>query len=491
MFEAAELGQKLSKDDFAKREPDLHAALLAAQQRLRTANVPLVIIVSGVEGAGKGGVVSLLHRWMDARGLETHAFWDETDEERMRPRYWRFWRAMPPAGRTSILFGSWYTRPIVDCALKNIKRDKFDRELERIRHFEDMLVDGGALIVKLWFHLSKKAQAKRLAEDASGKGMKVSPITKQYSRSYDRFLKVSERALRKTDVGHSPWHIVEAVNGRFRDARVGEILIERINQRLDQPAPSSGRVTQASPAMLKPGDTTVLSAVPLDRTISDKAYRKRLDELSSDLYSMAWKAHAQGVNTVAVFEGWDAAGKGGAIRRLTQAMDARLYRVISVAAPTDEEKSHHYLWRFWRHLPRAGYHTIYDRSWYGRVLVERVENFCSEIEWQRAYNEINSFEEQLVDHGTVLMKFWLHIDADEQLRRFKEREQTPWKQYKITAEDWRNRDRWGDYERAVTDMVVHSSTDIAPWTLVPANDKHVARITVLETFCNRLHAALD
>ncbi|MBK6658810.1 MAG: polyphosphate:AMP phosphotransferase [Proteobacteria bacterium] len=491
MFEAAELGSKISKEEFERREPSVHQELLELQRRVRDADFPVIVIVSGVEGAGKGDVVSLLHRWMDVRGLETQAFWDETDEERLRPRYWRFWRAMPPKGRIGILFGSWYTRPIIDLALKFSKRDKFDRELERIRHFEDMLVDDGALIIKLWFHLSKKGQLKRLEEDAKGKGVKVGPLTKTYAKSYDRFVKVSERALRKTDVSHSPWHIIDASNTRFRDMRVGEILIERLKARLDEAPPSSGRVTVSSPALLKAGEQSVLSAVPLAATVDDKAYRRAMEQYSDELYDLAWKARAKGVNTVAVFEGWDAAGKGGAIRRVTQAMDARLYRVISVAAPTDEEKAHHYLWRFWRHVPRRGFHTIYDRSWYGRVLVERVEGFATDLAWQRAYNEINSFEEQLVDHGTLVLKFWVHIDQQEQLRRFREREQTPWKQHKITAEDWRNRDRWDDYERAVTDMVVHTSTEIAPWTLVPGNDKRVARVEILKTYCERLAAALD
>jgi len=247
-----------------------------------------------------------------------------------------------------------------------------------------------------------------------------------------------------------------------------------------------------SPVSLhKAGEPTILSAVPLDATLDQKTYKDALDKYQAKLYALGWKAHKKGVNTVAVFEGWDAAGKGGAIRRVTQALDARLYRVISVAAPTDEEKAHHYLWRFWRHIPRSGYHTLYDRSWYGRVLVERVEGFASEFEWQRAYNEINSFEEQLVERDTVVLKFWIHIDAEEQLRRFHEREEIEYKRHKITDEDWRNRERWDDYERAVSDIVTRTSTEIAPWTLVPGNDKRYARIEVLKTFVKGLEAALS
>jgi AMP-polyphosphate phosphotransferase len=491
MFESAELGRKVSKQEFDEREPDLHSGLLAVQRRLRDADFPVVIIVSGVEGAGKGSVVSLLHKWMDARGLETSAFWDETDEERLRPRYWRFWRALPPKGRIGILFGSWYTQPIIERALKRSKSDQFDRALERIRHFEDTLVDDGALIIKLWFHLSKAAQQERLKADAKGKGVKVSPLTKAYAKSYDRFASVSERALRKTDVAHAPWHLIEAENARYRDLKVGEIVLERLTARLDQTTAGSGRATVSSSSLQKAGEPTVLSAVPVDLKFDELRYKTKLKKYQSDLYKLAWKAHEQRVDTVAVFEGWDAAGKGGAIRRVTEAMDARLYRVISVAAPTDEEKAHHYLWRFWRHIPRDGYHTLYDRSWYGRVLVERVEGFAQEFEWQRAYNEINSFEEQLVEHGTVVLKFWVHISADEQLRRFREREEIEWKKHKITDEDWRNRERWTDYEMAVSDMVTRTSTEMAPWTLVPGNDKRYARVEVVKTFVERLDAALS
>ena len=491
MFEFAAIGRKLSKQEFDEREPELHSGLLKVQRQLRNADFPVIIIVSGVEGAGKGSVVSLLHKWMDARGLSTAAFWDETDEESQRPRYWRFWRAMPPKGYIGIMFGSWYTQPIVDHALKRCKRAAFDSALERIRHFEDTLVDDGALIIKLWFHLSKKTQQKRLAAEARGKSVKISPLTKSYARSYDRFSRVSERALRKTDVGHAPWHIIDAENARYRDVKTGEIMLERLSQRLTEGAISSGRTGVSSSSLHKAGEPTVLSSVPLDLKFDELRYRSKLKKYQADLYKLAWQAHKRQFDTVAVFEGWDAAGKGGVIRRVTQAIDSRLYQVISIASPTDEEKAQHYLWRFWRHIPRDGYHTFYDRSWYGRVLVERVEGFAQPVEWQRAYNEINSFEEQLIDHGTVLLKFWVHIDAEEQLRRFREREQIEWKKHKITDEDWRNRDRWADYELAVSDMVSRTSTEIAPWTLVAGNDKRYARIEVIKTFVERLHAALS
>ncbi|MGD9603971.1 MAG: polyphosphate:AMP phosphotransferase [Gammaproteobacteria bacterium] len=488
MFEAAELGRKVSKKDFAAEEPGLHTALLEAQRQLRGTRIPVIVIVSGVEGAGKGEVVNLLNRWLDARGIQTHAFWDEAEDERVRPRYWRFWQALPPRGTVGIMFGSWYTRPIIDHVFDRIDTAAFERELHRITEFENLLIEDGALVVKFWFHLGRKVQQARLKEERGGKaGLPL----KKFARNYRHFVAASERAIRVTDTGPAPWHIVEAEDRRYRDLTVGRTLLAAMQTRLAQPA------QVASPEIAKPAPVpkehllTVLDQVDLQRRLAPRTYSAHLEKYQQRLYKLAWKARAAGRNTVAVFEGWDAAGKGGAIRRLTAAMDARLYRVISVAAPTDEERAHHYLWRFWRHVPRAGYVTIYDRSWYGRVLVERVERFARDDEWLRAYQEINDFEEQLVEHGVVLLKYWLHISAEEQLRRFQERERIEWKQHKITAEDWRNREKWDAYEAAVNDMVARTSTQHAPWSLIAGNDKRVARVDVVKTMCERLEAALD
>lgn len=492
MFETAELGRKVGKKEFNAAEPELHAALLSAQFALRDAGVPVILIVSGVEGAGKGAVVNRLNKWLDTRGVETHAFWDESDEERERPYFWRFWRAMPARGTIAILFGSWYTHPIVDHALKRSDLDAYERALQHNTLLERLLVDDGALIVKFWFHLTSKQQQERLAKD--DKHGIASPQLKMFSRNYDRFLAASEQAIRLTHRDHAPWHIIEAADDRYRDLTTGRILLDAMQHRLatleEAVAPTT---TTARPAAIVSSDAaqpTVLDRVDLGRSLTSKDYQRQLDQRQLQLRQLAWKAKQAGRNTVVVFEGWDAAGKGGAIRRVTAAMDARLYRVISIAAPTDEELAHHYLWRFWRQIPRAGHMTLYDRSWYGRVLVERVEKFATDEQWLRAYQEINEFEEQLVEHGVILLKFWLHISSEEQLARFEERQRLEWKQHKITDEDWRNRERWDAYRLAVHDMVGHTSTARAPWTLVSANDKKVARVQVLDTLCERLERAL-
>ncbi len=492
MFEAAELGRKVSKATYNKKDPELRTALLEAQFKLRESPFQVIVIVSGVEGAGKGEVVNALNRWLDSRGMQTHAFWEESDEERERPRFWRFWRRLPPKSTIGVLFGSWYTQPVIDRALGRTTTAEFESEMDRIGEFERLLSNDGALILKFWFHLSKKAQQRRLKQDE--KTGRSSPLLKQFAKQYDRLRAASEMAIRATDSGHSPWHVVEAEDRRYRNLAVGETLLQALQRRLARPpaAVPDPRVPADSSfiAEIPEASITVLDQVDLTQKLSRKQYDDRLTAAQHRLHGLAWQAREAKINTVAVFEGWDAAGKGGAIRRVTAAIDARLYRVISVAAPTDEEAAQHYLWRFWRQLPRAGYFTLYDRSWYGRVLVERVENFCTHQEWSRAYQEINHFEQQLAANDTVVIKFWLHISPDEQLARFRHREQTAWKQYKLTEEDWRNRERWDAYKHAVNDMVARTSTTYAPWTLVPGNDKWFARVTVAETFCERLSAAL-
>ena len=422
MFEAAELGQTLSKADYDAGLAKLRPALLEAHFALKDTKVPVIVIVSGADGAGKGEVVHRLNEWLDPRGVDTQAFWQTSDEERERPRYWRFWRALPARGRIGILFGSWYSEPIIRRVYGEIKTSKLDTEMDRIAFFEKLLADDGAVIVKLWFHLSKKAQRRRLKDLASNPKTRsrVLPSDWKHFKLYDKFTEVSERALRRTDAGHAPWHLIEAADRRYRELTAGQILLQAIQAKL---AGLQKAKTAAAPA--KPAKTTarrgksgitILDHVGLSQRLSDKEYAAQLEKQQSRLTRLTWAAWEKKVASVALFEGWDAAGKGSAIRRVTAAMDPRLYRIIPIAAPTDEERARHYLWRFWRHLPRAGMTTIFDRSWYGRVLVERVEGFAREEEWRRSYLEINDFEEQLAESGIVVSKFWIHIGKDEQLR---------------------------------------------------------------------------
>lgn len=486
MFEAAELGQKVEKRVFAEREPRIHTALLELQREIRVQGIPVVVIVAGAEGAGKGEVVHRLTTWLDPRGIRAHAFWDETGEEKQYPDHWRFWAALPSAGSTAVMFGSWYTHPLVDRTTDAIDDARFDRKLRWIEELERLLTDDGLLLVKFWFHLSRKEQKRRLKEEIAA-GQTPSPYLVTLSEKYDRFMRHSERAIRLTDTGFAPWHLVESTDRRYRDLTVGEILLETLGERLGRSRPKHPDTPPPPP---EAAAVTILDRVDLTPSLGPEEYEEQLERAQRELSSLAWQARRKHIAVVAVFEGWDASGKGGAIRRVTQAIDARLYRVVSVGPPTQEERAHHYLWRFWRDLPRRGQMTFYDRSWYGRVLVERVEGFAAEDEWRRAYQEINDFEEQLVESGMLLLKFWMHISPDEQLRRFQERERVEWKKHKITPEDWRNREKWDAYALAVNDMVSRTSTRPAPWTLVAGNDKRYARVQVLETFCSGLKGAL-
>ena len=503
MFETAELGRKLSKEEYAEALPAVRARLLAAQLALRTTKVPVIVVIAGADGSGKGDTVNRLLEWLDPRGVETNVFGPRTDEERDRPAAWRFWRTLPARGRIGIFFGSWYTEPVLRRTTGKMGGARFEAELARVAFFEESLAKDGALFVKCWFHLSKEAQKKRLRKtekDPEGR-FKVTRLDWKHFGRHDRFTKVAERAIRATDTAEAHWTIVEAADDRWRDLAVGRTLVEALEARLAAVRAAAEARTAASttqrkaarasrPRRIAPERDGVLSTLDLERSVSEEEYRKALPRLQERLSKLAWAGHRKGVSSVAVFEGSDAAGKGGAIRRVTWALDARLYRVIPIAAPTDEERAHHYLWRFWRHVPPGGSFTIYDRSWYGRVLVERVQGFAKEEEWRRAYLEINDFEAQLVESGIALSKLWLHISPEEQLRRFRERETVEWKKHKITDEDWRNREKRDAYEVAVDEMVARTSTRDAPWTLVAATDKKAARLAVLSTLSDRLEEAL-
>ncbi len=495
MFEVAELGHKLSKEEFDKRVPLLRTELLKAQEALKSANFPVIVLVSGVDGAGKGVTVNLLNEWLDPRYLRTYAFGEQSDEERERPACWRFWRALPPKGLIGLYIGSWYSTPLAQRACGKYSDTELDGHLLRIKTFEKSLVDDGALIIKFWLHLSREAQKKRFKtlESDPATAWRVTAQDKEHLKHYDAFRSIAERTLRQTSTGVVPWIIVEGSDPHYRSVTIGQHILDRISARLKDGAPSLLDAPPASSTLLPvlTQSQTLLGHLDLSQSLSSKHYKSELEKTHCRLNSLSRIALKKKVSSIIVLEGWDAAGKGGLIRRIVPALDARHYQIIPTGAPTDEERAHHYLWRFWRHIPRAGKLTVYDRSWYGRVLVERVEGYASTAEWMRAYAEINDFEEQLTDHGTVLLKFWLHIDKEEQLRRFKAREKISYKQYKISEEDYRNREKWSAYEHAVNDMVERTSTEYAPWTLIEGNDKRYARIKAIKIFCDKLEEAVS
>ena len=493
MFESAELEHHLDKASFDQIVPLLRADLLDAQFDVGALKqFAVVILINGVEGSGRGHVVNQLNAWMDPRHILTSAFGAPSDDEIERPFMWRFWRALPPKGKIGILFGNWYTDPIQNRVMKKIKRSAFDQQLGDINRFEAMLAQEDTLILKFWFHLSQQQQAqqlKALSKDSETR-WRVTDTDWHYLKYYEKYRAVSEHALRLTNTGYAPWIVVAGANTRYGTVTVGRTLLDTMRKRLALEA--NGWRPRLTAAPWAPATDTInlLNTLQLDQPLANKAYDRQLETLQGRLAQCTRQSALGKRSLILVFEGQDAAGKGGTIRRITGALDARQYRVVPISAPTEEEQAQPYLWRFWRHVPRDGWITIFDRSWYGRVLVERVEGWCTEADWMRAYSEINDFEDQLVRHGAIVVKFWLAISAEEQLRRFRDREQTRFKRFKITPDDWRNRQRWEEYERAVCAMVDRTSTEIAPWTLVEANNKYFARIKVLRTVCERLKAAL-
>ena len=498
MFESAELGHRVDKAEYDKEVPALRADLLDAQYELiESKPFAVVVLINGVDGAGKGETINQLNEWMDPRHIETWAFDSPSFEEAERPHMWRFWRALPPRGKIGVMFNNWYRDPILDWAQGSGKRQqrdqRLDQQLDEINRFEAMLAREGVLLIKFFFHLSREGQRRRwreLQKDPSTR-WRVTDVDWKYFEQYDRFRAASEHVLRRTSTGDAPWIVVDGSDARYRSLLVARSLRDMIRRRLEAARHGWVQRRQSAPLPPPPPDRlTLLRALTLRQPMSKDDYNQQLAKYQGRLAMLTRSKAFRRRSMLLVFEGDDAAGKGGSVRRITAALDARQYRVIPIAAPTEEERAQPYMWRFWRHLPRWGKLAIFDRSWYGRVLVERVEGFCSEADWMRAYAEINDFEEQLIDAGTVVIKFWLAISSEEQLARFKDREAAPHKRFKITEEDWRNREKADAYAAAVCDMIDRTSTEIAPWTLVEADNKLYARIKVLRTVCDRLEKAL-
>jgi len=492
--------EKLQSSEYRQRVNHLRERLPTAQRQLHRSDVSAVILFAGVDGAGKGDTANLLCRWLDPRRLVTRAFDRTTQEERERPGFWRFWRALPPSGSIGIFFSAWYHDPLLHRVYQHSGPNDLERQIQKILTFEQMLLAEGTLVLKFWLHLDKAAQRKRFEQLQADpeQSWRVTERDWQHWHMYDRFIESSSQIVEATSSGSARWTVIEGLDHRYSALAIGEALLGAIEERVGRPElefdSNAATAAQTEFWALEPeldSNGSLFSELDMAQALRPKRYSRELRNHRAKLNSLHRRARQEKLATVVVFEGWDAGGKGGAIRRLTSALDVRDYEVISVGPPSDEARRYHYLWRFWRRLPAAGQLTIFDRSWYGRVLVERVEGFATSEQWKRAYDEIREFEAQLIEHGVVLVKLWLHITPEEQEQRFRERGQVPHKRWKLTAEDWRNRARWSEYEDAAHDMVRLTSTPSAPWTLVEANDKRFARIKVFRTVCAALEQVLQ
>ncbi|GGC54017.1 polyphosphate:AMP phosphotransferase [Chelatococcus reniformis] len=500
VFDSTALEHTLDKEQYKELVGPLRDDLLRLQTEVAERKSHMVLVlINGADGAGKGEVLNRLYEWMDDHFLETLSY-DTRDEDRSRhPPAWRYWRDMPPKGRIGLVLGSWYHETIRARLTGATGRAEFEQALTRVKSYETMLHAEGVRFVKLWLHIDEKEGRRRLkqARDESGFGR---PLVEEWpdadtTKERKALTATAFEAIEMTSTGNAPWIVVPAADGRYRDVAVARALAHALARALEEPVSDpAGPPTSAAPPT--PAETvalpyrSILSTIDLSRTLDGDAYHEGLALEQRRIFELTSSDDFKDRGLICAFEGNDAAGKGGCIRRVRAALDPRDFRVHGIAAPTDDERARPYLWRFWRHIPRKGRTEIFDRSWYGRVLVERAEGLCSEDDWLRAYEEINEFERQLVEDGYIVVKFWLAISPEEQLRRFQAREETSFKRFKITPDDWRNRGKWDLYERAVTDMVDRTSTRRAPWTLISAEDKKFARVEVLRTVADRLEEAL-
>ncbi len=507
MLEKVDLSKKLSKEEYKEKMSQLENKIGRLQRECKALKIPIMIVFEGFGAAGKGLQIGKLIQSMDPRGFRVFPIKNETEEERMHPFLWRFWTKTPEKGRIAIYDGSWYRRVLIDRFEKRTKEKELPEAFHSINSFEEQLTDDGTLIIKLFLDISKKEQKKRFEKLQKNKetAWRVTQGDLERNAKYNEYAAMMEDMLFKTDTDYAPWTIIEATDRRFATVKIYTTVIKAMADQIEKLARQKKKdtadqetedhmnvseVAREADKELKELQVSILSKADLSLKYSREEYEEKLDKLQKKIEKLHGELYRRRIPVVLGFEGWDAGGKGGAIKRLTAKMDARGYAVNPTASPNDIEKAHHYLWRFWRAMPKAGHIAIFDRTWYGRVMVERIEGFCTKEEWKRAYKEINDMEKDLCDAGAIVIKFWMHIDKDEQERRFRERQENPEKQWKITEEDWRNREKWDQYEDAVNEMLLRTSTDYAPWVVVEGNDKYYARIKVLKTVVDAIEDRL-
>lgn len=471
--EISELGEKLG----------------VLQQRIKKTALPVMIVFEGWGSSGKGSLIGKLLKYLDPRGVKMHSITEPSEDDLRKPYMNRFWMRIPGRGEIALFDRSWYHEWMA-------KGDSNHKK--EIAVFERQLCDDGYVVFKFFLHISKKEQEKRLRELESSKATswRVTKADWKQNMHYAKLKEQFDEMLEATSTDGAPWKVVSGMDKDIVLRDVLKTIVERLDMLCAQ-VEKDGRGSVQRRGIL-PGEFEFkmepkprLNEVNLDCMLSEKEYRKKLDKLQDKLLKLSYKLYKKKIPLIICYEGWDAAGKGGNIKRLVSCFDARDYEVHPVAAPDSLEKSRQYLWRFWRNMPKTGHIAVFDRTWYGRVMVERLEGFSTETEWKRSYNEINEFEQELADWGAVIVKFWLQIDKDEQLRRFTERQNTPSKQWKITDEDWRNREKWDAYEVAVNEMIQNTSTQAAPWHIIESNNKYYARIKAIETVVDAVEAKLE
>ena len=464
----------------------LRTELAKRQQVIAEAKLPVIVIVEGWGAAGKGSAIKNIINYMDPRYYRVYNMDRISEDEDRRPFLYRHAIRMPRQGQFSIYDGGTMDEVVTDYMLGNIDKAEYKARVDSIVRYERQLRDNGYLVLKFFLDIDKDTQEKRLMELTSKKNTswRVSGKDMWQNENYKEYKKRFDKYMEKTDTKAAPWHVISGNDADEVERVIASTIINCIDAELANPWKAEVREGDFASALV---EFQGLSSIELKgKELSDEEYRKRLKELKKKLGKLCNKLYRKGIPLIIAYEGWDAAGKGGNIKRVAGAMDPRDCEVHPIASPTPDEKQRHFLWRFYNRLPKTGHVSIFDRTWYGRVMVERLEGFCTENDWQRAYNEINEFEADLTAWGAIVVKFWVQIDKDTQLDRFNDRKNNPEKQWKLTDEDWRNRDKWDLYETAVNEMIKKTNTSYAPWTVLESNDKKYARIKALETIIARI-----
>lgn len=480
--------EKPEDEELTKRLDAARKRLAMAQIRIKEHKLPVLVLMEGWGAAGKGSTIGKLIRDIDPRFFKVATMAAPTQEEQRKPFLFRYFAQIPEAGKFTFLDSGWMDEITRDRLSRDMGDKEYTDRIDSVKRFERQLTDNGYLIMKFFMHISEKEQKKRLDALLADKDTewRVSAHDKWQNKHYEQCMQVFDQYLSDTNVSTAPWYIVDTHSRKWALLQVLETLCQGIEVALQNKSLAVPLLQNVFPLKKMP----YLAEIKLDKKIGANEYKEELERLQSRLGELHNRLYRKQTPLIIAYEGWDAAGKGGNIKRITGALDPRGFEVHPIASPEPHEKARHYLWRFWTRLPKTGHIAIFDRTWYGRVMVERIEGFCSQNDWQRAYNEINEFEKELVDWGAVVIKFWVQIDKDTQLERFTERQNTPEKQWKITDEDWRNREKWDQYEMAVDEMIQKTSTTYAPWYILESVDKKYARIKALKIVVEELEKVL-
>lgn len=483
------------KDAYKAQADALKTKMRALEQEIKGKKLPVIIVFEGWGASGKGYVISKTINCLDPRSYKVYSTVKPTETEKRYPMMYRFWNTIPEKGKLTILDRSWY-QEIVPAVLEDgITEEEAVERMKTVNVFERQLTDDGYLIIKIFLQIDRAEQKRRFKKLLNSKSTnwRVTDLDLKRNRNYDRYFAQYDKMLEYTNTENAPWVIINADNKYRTVCEVFKTVITAVDDKLMNRTLSIGEdpKRRIPKEIFTMATKAPLSLVKLDKTLDEDIYTQELKKQQKRLSKLHQRLYALKLPVIICFEGWDAAGKGGTIRRIASALDPRGFEAVPIAAPEPHELNRHYLWRFWQHIPKSGHVVIFDRTWYGRVMVERIEGFTEEKRWRAAYQEIKEFESNLYESGILVLKFWMHIDKEEQLRRFNDRTNTPEKRWKITDEDWRNREKWDQYEVAVNEMLQKTSTDFAPWHIIENNDKKYGRIRTLNIINDTLEMWIE